>query len=79
MKGAPEAQRLFEESQYSQNQRSFPLNDSDDDLLGGAKSAKPVKDHRVTFTIGAFNDGLKTNFCKIPEKKVENVQASKDY
>ncbi len=68
MKGKPEAHRIFEESQYSENQRSFPIHDNaddDSDLLGGqGKSNKPQKDHRLTFTIGAFNDGLKCNFCK---------------
>ena len=56
----PEAQRMFEESQFESNHASIPL---DDDLLGGGDK-KPSKDHRFTFTIGAFNDGLKTNVCK---------------
>ena len=60
MKGMPEAQRMFEESQFESNHASIPL---DDDLLGGGDK-KPSKDHRFTFTIGAFNDGLKTNVCK---------------
>ena len=68
MKGKPEAHRLFEESQYNESQRSFPINeetDDDSDLLGGqTHGKKPQKDHRLTFTIGAFNDGLKSNFCK---------------
>lgn len=62
MKGKPEAHRLFEESQFNSNQASFPI---DDDLVGGGGSSKPSKDHRLTFTIGAFNDGLKTNFCNL--------------
>ncbi len=29
------------------------------------EEAAPKKDHRLNFTIGAFNDGLKTNFRKV--------------
>ncbi len=51
MKGRPEAHRIFEETNFEQSQRKIPIGEE-------------KKDHRINFTIGAFNDGLKSNFCK---------------
>ncbi len=56
MKGKPEAFRLFEEQSFEQNKRTFSPNENQE-------QEEKKKDHRLTFTIGAFNDGLKTNFC----------------
>ena len=66
MKGKPEAHRLFEEQSFAQNQRTFPVGGEEDEKASQQheEAAAPKKDHRLNFTIGAFNDGLKTNFCK---------------
>lgn len=39
----------------------------------GGGDKKPGKDHRLTFTIGAFNDGLKTNFCNNPFSMLPHI------
>ena len=61
MKGKPEAHRLFDQQSFEQNQRTFPLSEDDSQERKGPQEKK---DHRLNFTIGAFNDGLKSNFCK---------------
>lgn len=56
-----EAHKLFEDTNFALNQKGIPLSSSSEDEGGD----KPKKDHRVSFNIGAFNDGLRTSFCKV--------------
>lgn len=59
------AHRYFEEEQLKQQTRAIPIGeDFMDDTLKGDKPAGKKKDHRVSFSIGAFNDGLRTTLSK---------------
>jgi hypothetical protein len=49
-----EAHRLFEENSFAENQAGISLDGS-----------KDKKDNRLSFNIGAFNDGLRSSFCKL--------------